>query len=68
MRDRVIVPLDVRLLIARRDRWQCWCGQGYQPGDPWVIDHWIALANGGTNHVSNLRLAHRSCNTDKGAA
>lgn len=31
------------------------------------IDHVIPKARGGTNHRSNLRLAHRMCNSWKGA-
>jgi 5-methylcytosine-specific restriction endonuclease McrA len=55
--------------IAERDRWQCHvCKQGYLPSDPWEVDHDRPLAKGGTNLVSNLRIAHRSCNRDKAAA
>lgn len=55
--------------IAERDKWTCHIdGTGYRADDPWEIDHDIALANGGTNHVSNLRLSHRSCNRGKAAA
>ena len=45
----------------------CWiCGDGPRPGDPWTADHLIPLANEGTNARSNLRLAHRSCNSSRG--
>lgn len=64
---RLTLPLGVRLLIAERDGWQChWCGEGYMAFNPWEIDHIIALANGGTNHLSNLGLCHKECNQDKG--
>jgi len=43
-----------------------WCGRGYSATDAWEIDHITALANGGTNHLSNLALCHKSCNRDKG--
>jgi 5-methylcytosine-specific restriction endonuclease McrA len=64
------VPIDTEwfLKIGTRDRWTChWCGTGQGTGDPWEVDHYIPLSRGGTNHVSNLRLAHRSCNRAKGS-
>jgi 5-methylcytosine-specific restriction endonuclease McrA len=64
---RLQVPFKDFLRIAERDCWSCrWCGTGYLPADPWEIDHLVALANGGTNHVTNLGLCHRSCNQAKG--
>lgn len=64
---RVRVPFHVFVRIAERDGWTChWCGTGYSNSDPWEIDHVRALANGGTNHLSNLALCHQSCNRDKG--
>lgn len=69
MARRFPIPLWVVLRIAERDKWTCHVdGLGYMPNDPWEIDHNIALSKGGTNHVSNLRLAHRSCNRDKASA
>lgn len=32
-----------------------------------TLDHVIPLIAGGTNHYSNLRPAHRACNSSKGA-
>jgi 5-methylcytosine-specific restriction endonuclease McrA len=62
-------PLWLVLRIAERDRWTCQiCHEGYRPGDPWEIHHNIAWAKGGTNHIKNLVLAHRSCNRELGAA
>ena len=68
---RIQLPMGVYLQIAQRDNWTCRvCDQGYKPLPDWKweIDHWIALANGGTNHLSNLVLAHKQCNRDKAAA
>lgn len=31
-----------------------------------TIDHFIPLAKGGSNHIRNLRLAHKKCNLEKG--
>lgn len=66
---RFPIPLWVLLRVAERDRWKCHiCEQGYIPGDRWELDHDMALAKGGTNHIKNLRLAHKRCNRDKAAA
>lgn len=66
---RLRFPTWLLLRIAERDKWTCHiCEQGYIPGQPWEIDHDKAVAKGGTNHVKNLRLAHRRCNRDKAAA
>lgn len=67
--DRLRIPDWVLYRIAERDRWTCHvCQIGYIPQDPWEVDHDIPRARGGTNHVKNLRLAHRRCNRDKAAA
>jgi 5-methylcytosine-specific restriction endonuclease McrA len=67
--ERLKVPQWAMFRIAQRDGWRCHvCGAGYRTDDPWQIDHRIALANGGTNHINNLRLAHKSCNEGKGIA
>lgn len=69
MSDRVAFPAEAVLRIAHRDGYRCHvCGQPQRIHDPWEVDHDIALSRGGTNHESNLRLAHRSCNRDKGFA
>lgn len=66
---RLKVPIEWLLRIAARDSWLCHvCELGFKRNDPWELDHDIALARGGTNLMSNLRLCHRSCNQDKGAA
>lgn len=31
-----------------------------------TLDHWIPKAEGGTDDITNLRLAHEPCNQDKG--
>lgn len=47
----------------------CWrCGKPATLGDPLEADHVTARTNGGTNKVTNLRAAHRSCNRRAGAA
>ena len=69
--ERLSLPDWAFLLIGKRDNWTCRvCDQGYRPLPDWKweIDHWTARANGGTNHLSNLVLAHKRCNRDKAAA
>lgn len=69
MSERIKPPQDVLFRIAERDSWKCHvCKLGYIPADPWEIDHDVPLAKGGTNLISNLRLAHRSCNRGKSDA
>ncbi len=69
MSERLKVPPEVLFRIAERDRWKCHiCDLGYMPENPWEIDHDTPLAKGGTNHISNLRLAHKTCNRDKATA
>lgn len=63
------IPAWALFRIAERDGWKCHVdGLGYMPNDPWEVDHDLPLVKGGTNHISNLRLCHRSCNRDKGTA
>jgi 5-methylcytosine-specific restriction endonuclease McrA len=49
-------------VLARTDI--CWiCGQ---PGAD-TVDHILPAAHGGTRNETNLRPAHRSCNSRRGA-
>lgn len=44
----------------------CWiCDQPARPNDPLVVDHVWPRALGGGDHISNLRAAHRTCNSKK---
>jgi hypothetical protein len=60
--------------LGDRDRWTCWVCQGaVEPrcpgGSPHApsVDHVVPRARGGTNDLSNLRLAHRRCNGQRGS-
>jgi 5-methylcytosine-specific restriction endonuclease McrA len=47
----------------------CWiCGDGPRADDPWVADHVTPRMYGGSDNISNLRAAHRSCNGRRGAS
>lgn len=51
-------------LIYSRDGYRCLlCGAGR----PLTVDHEVAIVNGGTNDLSNLRTLCRPCNSRKGA-
>ena len=48
--------------LIRKTATVCWlCGRGALPGDPWTADH----VNAGDPN-SELRPAHRSCNSKRG--
>lgn len=57
----------VRIRVYKRDRFMCtYCGA---PGTDaeLEVDHIIAVANGGSHHMSNLTTCCRKCNQTKGA-
>ena len=57
---------EVRIRVYKRDRFMCtYCGA---PGTEaeLEVDHIIAVANGGSHHISNLTTACRKCNQKKG--
>lgn len=72
-KDKPEVREKLRKLSARiraitdRDGWDCWlCGR---PVNPYSVlrhrasaDHVLPRSMGGGNELSNLRLAHQSCN------
>jgi 5-methylcytosine-specific restriction endonuclease McrA len=43
------------------------CGGGARTDDPWVADHRVPRVLGGSDKITNLQPAHRSCNGRKGA-
>ena len=43
------------------------CGQGEDITDPFEIEHIIPKAAKGSDDLTNLGLAHRSCNRAKGS-
>lgn len=73
-RGRVSVPMWALLVIAERDEWTCHiCGDGWRagPDHAWEVDHDEALAKTSwqqANLLRNLKLSHRKCNREAGAA
>lgn len=50
----------------------CWCGRPmqYEKPEKWdyeTFEHLVPLSKGGTNEMSNLALAHRKCNSERGS-
>lgn len=64
-----------RLAIYERDSWTCWlCGEPVDPDDDprsgrWypTLDHVVPRCMGGNHSDDNLRCAHRTCNSSRGA-
>lgn len=56
----------VRIRVMKRDRFSCtYCGVSGTEAEL-EIDHIIAIAKGGSHHISNLTTSCRACNQDKG--
>lgn len=61
------VPTTDKDYVSVRDGWRCtYCGRRVTRRTRHV-DHSVSRANGGTNHLNNLRLACAACNLGKGA-
>ena len=66
--DDAAIPARVRLRIFEAAGGICWItGRKIMPGDPWDLDHKIALCNGGEHRESNLAPAIRSAHRAKTA-
>lgn len=53
--------------VAKRDGWRCHiCARKVTRKD-WSLDHLIPLSHGGTHTYTNVALAHRQCNSMRGA-
>jgi 5-methylcytosine-specific restriction endonuclease McrA len=53
---------------VRLEETSCWiCGEPAKPGDPLTGDHIVPRINGGQDVRGNMRAAHRSCNSRRGA-
>lgn len=68
--NRVVNRLQNRSVksrtIRQRDGDACfYCGKSVSFEEE-SIEHFLPMTHGGTNHISNLALAHKKCNTDAG--
>lgn len=70
---RFVVSPQLRLAIYQRDAWICQlCEERVDPAlgpaDLWAatLDHVTPRSRGGSDHPTNLRLAHRWCNSVRG--
>jgi 5-methylcytosine-specific restriction endonuclease McrA len=60
------VPQSIRFKVLKRDEYKCQlCGITAKGGALLEVDHIQALANGGTNEMSNLWTLCDSCNRGK---
>lgn len=53
--------------IGDRDNWTCHICQKHIARQDITRDHLIPVAEGGSNEASNIRAAHRLCNSKRGA-
>lgn len=55
-----------RATLVKRDGVLCWiCGR-FMPEEDRTFDHVIPRSKGGTGALTNLRLAHKRCNSKRG--
>ena len=60
------IPDRVKLRIFDREQGRCWIsGRKIMPGEPWDLDHKVALINGGEHRESNLFPALRDKHREK---
>ena len=60
------IPFRVRVRVMEAYGGRChWSGRDIRVGDPWDIDHILALANGGQHRESNLAPILRSEHASK---
>jgi 5-methylcytosine-specific restriction enzyme A len=67
--DDTPAPPRVRLRVWDQCNGRChMCGREIPTGDAWILEHLIALINGGTNSEDNLCLTCSWCKPIKDAA
>lgn len=55
------------MAVGRACDWLCYiCDDGPDTADPWVMEHVQSWKHKGPSNLSNLKLAHKSCNSHKG--
>lgn len=66
--DDTTVPPRVKIRVFERCRGRCHrCGRQIPVGDLWVLEHLIAIINGGANAEGNLGLTCSWCKPKKDA-
>lgn len=65
-RGTQIEPVSIQH-VAERDAWTCAICGGAVTRATWSLDHVIPLSKGGPHTYANVVLAHRSCNSKRGA-
>lgn len=55
------------LVVAERDGWRCAICRGKVTRADWSLDHVVPLSKGGPHTYANVVLAHRRCNSKRGA-
>ena len=60
--ERIELPL-----LAERDGWCCHICKGPVTHRDWSMDHLVPVSAGGDHTYQNVALAHRSCNSRRGA-
>lgn len=52
--------------VLKRDGNKCWLCHKNMRKDEMSVDHVIPIMNGGAAALTNLRLAHKECNEERG--
>lgn len=53
--------------IETQTAYCCLCGKLIKKKNEYNIEHLYPMSRGGANNVSNWRIAHKTCNSKKGA-
>ena len=58
---------SVEQILLERDGSKCfYCGGEFRDDTPPTLEHFLSIANGGGDHLSNLALACEACNQEAG--
>lgn len=67
-RGRIPIVPNIRADVWDKSRGHCWyCGVAMHPFHNFHVDHFIPVADGGSNDLMNLVPSCQSCNARKGA-
>ena len=54
-------------VVAERDGWRCAICRRRVTRETWSLDHVVPLSKGGAHTYANVVLAHKRCNSLRGA-